>query len=68
MPGNNDHNIKRHNDPSVQRPGEKGPGKYHYNPGNMSGKTIKSCDDESDQENNADRMRSRHKEPDKNPS
>ena len=25
-------------DPKQKQPGEKPPGKYHYNPGNMSGK------------------------------
>ena len=27
-------------DRTTKRPGEKKPGKFHYNPGNMSGKTI----------------------------
>ena len=27
----------------LRMPGEKEPGKYHYNPGNMSGKTMDSC-------------------------
>lgn len=27
-------------DKAAKRPGEKKPGKFHYNPGNMSGKTI----------------------------
>ncbi|WP_197082750.1 hypothetical protein [Bradyrhizobium sp. LTSP885] len=44
--------------PVEQEPGEKQPGKYHYNPGNMSGKTAEKTDtakDESDQVNNADK-------------
>jgi hypothetical protein len=38
-----------------KRPGEKPEGKYHYNPGNMSGKTV----EDSAQENNEDRVDSR---------
>jgi hypothetical protein len=46
--------------PKQKQPGEKEPGKYHFNPGNMSGKTSDSCKDESDQRANADRIKSRH--------
>lgn len=46
--------------PNQKQPGEKPPGKYHYNPGNMSGKTIDIAKDEDEQENNVDRIRSRH--------
>ena len=28
-------------DPDQKKPGEKAPGKYHFNPGNMSGKSVK---------------------------
>ena len=45
--------------PSEKKSGEKPEGKYHYNPGNMSGKTIEIGKDESEQENNVDRIRSR---------
>lgn len=44
-----------------KQPGEKEPGKFHYNPGNMSGKTIRTSKDESAQ-SNAD---SRHEQQDK---
>lgn len=47
-----------------KQPGEKAPGKFHYNPGNMSGKTIETCKDEFEQQANADRIRSRHKKQD----
>jgi hypothetical protein len=50
-------------DPKQKQPGEKPEGKYHYNPGNMSGKTIESTKGESDQENNVDRIRSRTERP-----
>ena len=50
--------------PNQKQPGEKKPGKFHFNPGNMSGKTIDSCKDESEQRANADRIKSRHKKQD----
>jgi hypothetical protein len=43
-----------------KRPGEKQPGKYHFNPGNMSGKTADIGKDEADQKSNVDRSKSRH--------
>ena len=43
-------------DPNQKQPGEKEPGTFHFNPGNMSGKTI----EESEQQANADRIQSRH--------
>jgi len=48
--------------PSEKQPGEKQEGKFHYNPGNQSGKTAEIFKDESEQENNVDRIHSR--EPD----
>jgi len=45
--------------PGPKKPGEKLPGKYHYNPGNMSGKTVDIARDEPGQENNVDRIRNR---------
>jgi hypothetical protein len=45
--------------PEPKEPGKKKPGKYHYNPGNMSGKTIDIVKDESEQKNNRDRIRRR---------
>jgi hypothetical protein len=50
--------------PNEKRPGEKPPGKYHYNPGNQSGKTIEITKPESEQENNIDRINSRRDERD----
>jgi hypothetical protein len=34
--------VANNEDANQKQPGEKGPGKYHYNPGNMSSKTIDS--------------------------
>jgi hypothetical protein len=44
-----------------KQPGEKAPGKYHYNPGNMSGKTVKTGEEES--EKNNDGLQSRDEVP-----
>jgi hypothetical protein len=50
-------------DAKQKQSGEKSEGKYHYNPGNMAGKTIESDKDEPEQENNVDRARSRTERP-----
>jgi hypothetical protein len=42
--------VANNKDANQKQPGEKEPGKYHYNPGNMSGKTIDSGEDEYDGE------------------
>ena len=49
--------------PKEKQPGEKKSGKYHYNPGNMSGKTADIGKDESEQQNNVDRIKSRKAPP-----
>jgi hypothetical protein len=48
--------------PTQKQPGEKEPGKYHYNPGNQSGKTIGKPPVE--QENSSDRSKDRHEDED----
>jgi hypothetical protein len=50
--------------PKQKQPGEKESGKYHYNPGNQSGKTIETTKPEAEQENNVDRIQSRHEQQD----
>lgn len=50
-------------DRAPKKPGEKEPGKYHYNPGNMSGKDAESGKDENEQHNNADRIADRKDTP-----
>jgi hypothetical protein len=40
--------VANNKDPDQKRPGEKEPGKFHYNPGNMSGKTKGSKKGEAD--------------------
>jgi hypothetical protein len=51
--------MANNRDPKQKQPGEKPPGKFHYNPGNQSGKTIETTKPESERENNADRINSR---------
>src|SRR5919201_1511004 len=51
--------MTENKNPKQKQPGEKKPGKYHFNPGNMSGKTV----EESREQANADRKQSRN-EPD----
>ena len=47
--------------PAEKRPGEKQPGKFHYNPGNQSGKSAEMTlnKPETELENNRDRTESR---------
>ena len=42
-------------DPNKKRPGEKEPGTFHYNPGNMSGKAAEGCKNQSEEQNNANK-------------
>jgi hypothetical protein len=57
-----EHFMADNRNPKENQPGEKPPGKYHYNPGNQSGKSIEITKPESEQENNADRIDSRRKD------
>jgi hypothetical protein len=50
--------MANNKNPSEKQPGEKADGKFHYNPGNMSGKTIGSGKDKPEQQNTADPIRS----------
>jgi hypothetical protein len=40
--------VANNKNPNERRPGEKEPGTFHYNPGNMSGKTVGSHKDDAD--------------------
>jgi hypothetical protein len=44
-----EHPVTNNKNPNEKQPGEKEPGTFHYNPGNMSGKTIGTNKDESEQ-------------------
>jgi hypothetical protein len=53
--------------PAEKRPGEKEPGKFHYNPGNQSGKSAEKVlrKPESELVNNRDRIESATEDPPK---
>jgi hypothetical protein len=55
--------MANNRNPNEKQPGEKRPGKYHYNPVNMSGKKADINKDESEQQNNIDRIKSREAPP-----
>jgi hypothetical protein len=50
-----EHSMTNNKDPNQKQPGEKEPGTFHYNPGNMSGKTI-GANKEEPQHPNDDRI------------
>jgi hypothetical protein len=56
--------MANNKNPNQKRPGEKEPGKFHFNPGNQSGKTAELFKDESEREANKDRIQSRRDQPD----
>ena len=49
-------------DPNVKQPGEKEEGKFHYNPGNMSGKTPEKPADQ-EQKKDADDTHAHKQDP-----
>lgn len=57
--------MSNNKNPSQKQPGEKAPGTFHYNPGNMSGKTIGTNKDES-RHSDADKMPDHQEHQDKN--
>lgn len=44
-----------------KQPGEKREGKFHYNPGNMAGKTAEICQDDPERKSDAEKDRGEHK-------
>jgi hypothetical protein len=54
--------MANNKDPNKKRPGEKEPGPFHYNPGNMSGKTAEGCKNQSQEQNNANKKKISGKE------
>jgi len=40
--------LSNNKSPNLRQPGEKQPGKFHYNPGNMSGKSSQPNKDKPD--------------------
>ena len=57
--------MSNNKDPKKKRPGEKEDGTFHYNPGNMSGKTGDIRKGEPRKKANADRVRSLRNQRDK---
>jgi hypothetical protein len=57
--------MANNRNPKQKQPGEKGSGKYHYNPGNQSGKTVEIIKPEPAHENNADRIERRQEQKDR---
>jgi hypothetical protein len=57
--------MANNKNPNLKQPGEKEPGTFHYNPGNMSGKTIATVNDKSEQKSDADRRPSSNERPGK---
>jgi hypothetical protein len=57
--------MANNRNPKQKQPGEKESGKYHYNPGNQSGKTVEIIKPEPAQENNADRIERRQEQKDR---
>jgi hypothetical protein len=55
--------VETNKDPNQKKPGEKEPGTFHYNPGNMSGKTIGANEKRSKQSDahQADNTNEQHK-------
>jgi hypothetical protein len=55
--------MANNKNPIEHQPGEKPEGKYHYNPGNQSGKEVEAGKPESELVNNRDRIDSRKEPP-----
>jgi hypothetical protein len=50
-------------DPNEKQPGEQPEGKYHYNPGNQSGKTAGvTIKPETERDNSPERQKQRHEQ------
>jgi hypothetical protein len=51
--------LANNKNPNQKQPGEKEPGTFHYNPGNMSEKTIGASKDEREKQSDASKTHSR---------
>ena len=47
--------MANNKNPNEKQPGEKADGKFHYNPGNMSGKPVKTGDEGSEKKSDESR-------------
>jgi hypothetical protein len=55
--------MANNKNPNAKQPGEKAPGKFHYNPGNMSGKNVKTGEEKSEKKKDGDKLQSRDEVP-----
>jgi hypothetical protein len=55
--------MANNKNPNEKQPGEKLEGKFHYNPGNMSGK--KAGEEASEKKNDGDKLQSRDELPER---
>lgn len=55
--------MANNRNPNEKQPGEKAPGKFHYNPGNMSGKKVKTGEGGSEKKNDCNKLQSRDEVP-----
>jgi hypothetical protein len=55
--------MANNKNPNEKQPGEKVEGKFHYNPGNMSGK--KAGEEASEKKNDGDKLQSRDELPER---
>jgi hypothetical protein len=55
--------MANNKNPNQKQPGENDPGNYHYNPGNMSGKTVKTGEEGSEKKNDEGKIQSRDELP-----
>ena len=55
--------MANNRNPNEKQPGENAPGKFHYNPGNMSGKKVKAGEEGSEKKNDGSKLQSRGEVP-----
>ena len=55
-----EYSVANNKNPNQKQPGEKEEGTFHYNPGNMSGKTIGSKKDADRQRANIEKKQPKH--------
>jgi hypothetical protein len=55
--------MANNKNPNEKQPGETAPGKFHYNPGNMSGKKVKTLEEGSEKKKDGEKLQSRDEVP-----
>jgi len=59
-----EYSVGNNKNPNEKRPGEKEPGTFHYNPGNMSGKTAEDSEPPKDAKSKITQQKSKAKNDD----